>query len=53
MFDTVTGGKPIAAGQKVTGELGYEVKQGDKDLTLKFTPDFLSSDSYINVKIDQ
>jgi len=53
MFDTVTNGKPIAAGQKVTGELGYEVKQGDKDLTLKFTPDFLSSDSYVNVKIDQ
>ena len=28
MFDTVTGGNGIKAGQKVTGQLGYEVKQG-------------------------
>jgi hypothetical protein len=53
MFDTATGGSGIKAGQKVTGELGYEVKQGNKDLTLKFTPDILNSDSYITVKIDQ
>jgi hypothetical protein len=53
MFDTVTGGNGIKAGSKVTGELGYEVKQGDKNLTLKFTPDALNTSNYITVKIDQ
>jgi hypothetical protein len=53
MFDSVTGGNAIKAGTKVTGQLGYEVKQGNKDLTLKFIPDILNTDSYITVKIDR
>ena len=32
--------------------LGYEVKQGEKPLTLKFTPNFLGSET-VNIKIDK
>jgi hypothetical protein len=52
-FDLVANSS-VKAGSNATGELGFEVKQGDKNLTLKFTPDFiLNSDNYIAVKIDQ
>jgi hypothetical protein len=53
MFDTVTAGKAIAAGQKVTGELGYEVKKGATDLTLKLMPNLLSDTTYFAVAIDK
>lgn len=53
MFDAVTDGKPIAVGQKVTGEIGYEVEKGKKDLTLTLKPDLLSSDSSFAVAIDR
>lgn len=53
MFDSVTNGNAIKPGDKVTGQLGYEVKKGEKDLTLKFVPNFLNDKSYIVVKIDQ
>jgi hypothetical protein len=52
MFDSVSNGT-IKAGDKVTGELGYEVKQGTKDLKLKFTPNILNNEANIIVTIDK
>jgi hypothetical protein len=54
-FDSVADGN-IKAGSSVSGEIGFQVKQGDKNLTLTFWPAFSSdigtTDS-ITVKIDQ
>jgi len=52
-FDKAVSAGMINPGSKVTGELAYEVKQGDKDLTLRFVPNILDDKTVVVVKIDQ
>jgi hypothetical protein len=55
LLDSVLGktGNAVKAGQKATGLLGYEVKKGTTDLTLKFIPNFLDDKTYASIKINK